>query len=62
MLSYLYNFIVNVNKKHKFLAEEKFNFMNGKIIAAGNDVLAMEIKRLIIDTDLKTMRKRMTRT
>lgn len=36
--------------------------MNGKIIAAGNDALAIEIKRLIIDTDLKTMRKRMTRT
>ncbi|XP_031370369.1 inositol monophosphatase 2-like [Apis dorsata] len=44
------------------IKEDKFNFMNGKIIAAGNDALAMEIKRLIIDTDLKTMRKRMTRT
>ncbi|XP_017790216.1 PREDICTED: inositol monophosphatase 2-like [Habropoda laboriosa] len=42
--------------------EEQYNFMKPNTIAAGNCTLATEIKELIINTDLKTMRKRLTRT
>ena len=42
--------------------EEEYNVMKPKTIAAANETLAMEIKQLITDTDLKIMRKRLTRT
>nr|XP_033201481.1 inositol monophosphatase 3-like isoform X1 [Bombus vancouverensis nearcticus] len=42
--------------------DEEYNVMKPKTIAAANETLAMEIKQLITDTDLKIMRKRLTRT
>ncbi|XP_046739929.1 inositol monophosphatase 2-like [Diprion similis] len=36
-----------------------FNFMAPKVIAAANEVLAIETSKLIIETDLKTLRKRL---
>ncbi|CAK9813469.1 Inositol monophosphatase 3 [Anthophora plagiata] len=42
--------------------EERYDFMKPNTIAAANCTLAMEIKELINNTDLKTMRKRLTRT
>ncbi|KAK9297298.1 hypothetical protein QLX08_009011 [Tetragonisca angustula] len=42
--------------------EDEYNVMRPRTIAAANETLAMEIKQLIVDTDLKTMRKRLTKT
>ncbi|XP_053990409.1 uncharacterized protein LOC128882707 [Hylaeus volcanicus] len=41
---------------------DEYDFMKGNTIAAANEKLALEIKQLIIDTDLKTLRKRLART
>ncbi|CAL7949373.1 unnamed protein product [Xylocopa violacea] len=41
--------------------EEKYNLMKPNTIAAANDTLASEIRQLIVDTDLKILRKRLTR-
>ncbi|XP_076245117.1 uncharacterized protein LOC143185760 [Calliopsis andreniformis] len=41
---------------------EEYDVMKPNTIAAANDKLATEIKQLIIDTDLKVLRKRLTRT
>ncbi|CAD1479279.1 unnamed protein product, partial [Heterotrigona itama] len=41
--------------------EDEYNVMKPRTIAAANETLAMEIKQLIVDTDLKTMRKRLTK-
>ncbi|XP_076181797.1 uncharacterized protein LOC143153981 [Ptiloglossa arizonensis] len=41
---------------------EEYNFMRPNTIAAGNEKLALELKQLIVETDLKIMRKRLTRT
>lgn len=51
-----------INNRTKLLADEEYNVMKPKTIAAANETLAMEIKQLITDTDLKIMRKRLTRT
>lgn len=48
--------------KTTFLAEENYNFMKPNTIAAANETLAKEMKQLIVDTDLKTLRKRLVKT
>nr|XP_003702627.1 PREDICTED: inositol monophosphatase 2-like [Megachile rotundata] len=40
---------------------EQYDFMKPNTIAAANNTLAMEIKQLILDTDLKILRKRLTK-
>ncbi|XP_026675474.1 inositol monophosphatase 2-like [Ceratina calcarata] len=42
--------------------EKEFNIMRPNIIGGVTCELVMEIKKLIIDTDLKIMRKRLKRT
>ncbi|XP_076632870.1 uncharacterized protein LOC143347528 [Colletes latitarsis] len=39
----------------------EYDFMKPNTIAAGSDKLASQVKQLLIDTDLKTMRKRLTK-
>lgn len=39
-----------------------YDIMNPKTIAASNETLAREISKIIVDTDLKTQRKRLKRT
>lgn len=41
--------------------EEKYNLMKPNTIAAANRTLAFELRQLIVDTDLKILRKRLTR-
>lgn len=41
---------------------DEYDVMNPNTIAAGNEKLALEIKRLIIETDLKVLRKRLTKS
>ncbi|KAF3424164.1 hypothetical protein E2986_07152 [Frieseomelitta varia] len=48
--------------RYNFVTEDEYNVMKPRTIAAANETLAMEIKQLIVDTDLKTMRKRLTKT
>ena len=40
---------------------DEYDFMKPDTIAAGNDKLASELQQLVIDTDLKVLRKRLTR-
>ncbi|XP_043263918.1 inositol monophosphatase 2-like [Colletes gigas] len=40
---------------------DEYDFMKPRTIAAGSDKLALQVKQLLIDTDLKTMRKRLTK-
>ncbi|KAG7198888.1 hypothetical protein KM043_015711 [Ampulex compressa] len=40
----------------------QYDFMKPNTIAAANDVLAREMSKFIVDTDLKTQRKRLQRT
>ncbi|XP_076750203.1 uncharacterized protein LOC143423037 [Xylocopa sonorina] len=41
--------------------EEAYNLMKPNTIAAANDTLASELRQLIVSTDLKILRKRLTR-